>query len=119
MLLALVKHQISQFHFRFTGNESWMFYSDHLEAMLIPSWSDVDNIERPSHFRKKTMIAVFLNGIGKSLIGLPLDGKKMDSMYLTQNIIDPLVALCYHTQHKSCSGTNGSLRLLNDASSGL
>jgi hypothetical protein len=61
MLLTLAKHQISHFHFLFTGDELLMLYSYHREAMWVPSWSDVDDIERPSHFWKMTMVIVFIN----------------------------------------------------------
>jgi hypothetical protein len=62
MLLTLAKHQTSRFLFLFTSDESWMFYFYHREAMWVPSWSEVDDIERPSYFGRKTIIAVFFNG---------------------------------------------------------
>jgi hypothetical protein len=54
----------------------------------IPSWSDVDVT-----FGKNTMITVSFNGTRESLINLLPKGKKMDSVYFTQSIIDPLVEL--------------------------
>jgi hypothetical protein len=73
-------------------DESWMFHSYHREAMLVLSWSDIEGIETPSHSRKKIMITVFLNGTRESPIDLRSEGKKMDSMFSTQHLIDPLAA---------------------------
>jgi hypothetical protein len=79
---------------RATGVESWMFYSNHREAMWVPSWSDIDNIERPLYFRTKTILTILFNGTGE-FSGLLPEGTQMSSIYFTQHISDPLVNLCH------------------------
>jgi hypothetical protein len=62
MLQALAKYERSHFHFLFTGDESRMFEACKYRTMWMPSWDDVDEIERPSHFQPKTVLTVFFNG---------------------------------------------------------
>jgi hypothetical protein len=65
MLQALAKHERSHFHFLFTCGESWMFYVNNHRTMSVPSWDDVDEIERPSHFQQNAMLIIVLNGTGE------------------------------------------------------
>jgi hypothetical protein len=78
MLLALSKQQVSLFHFIFTGDESWMFYSYQREVMCVPSL-------RYSHFH--ILFKAFLITI------LP-EEKKMASTYFVQGIIDSSAEPC-------------------------
>jgi hypothetical protein len=49
MLEILAKHAISNFHFLFTGDESWLLYAYHVPAMWTLCPANVDEIGRPSH----------------------------------------------------------------------
>jgi hypothetical protein len=59
MLQALAKYKRNHFHFLFTGEEPSMFYAYNHRTMWGPSWDDVDEIERPSHFPQETMLMIF------------------------------------------------------------
>jgi hypothetical protein len=62
MLQALTKHKHTNYHFLFTGDESWMFSADDHRTRQVASWDNVDEIEQPSHFHQKTMFTIFFNG---------------------------------------------------------
>jgi hypothetical protein len=64
MLQALAKGEHTNCHFRFTRDESWMFYAYDHRTRWVVSWDDVDEIEPPSHFHQETMFTVFFNGTG-------------------------------------------------------
>jgi hypothetical protein len=65
MLQALAKHEHTNNHFLFTGDESWMFYAYDHRTRWVGSCDDVDELERRSHFHQKTMFTVFFNGTGE------------------------------------------------------
>jgi hypothetical protein len=65
MLQALAKHRHMNYHFLFTGDESWMFYAYDHRRTCVASWNDVDELERPSRFHQKTMFTVFFNDTGE------------------------------------------------------
>jgi hypothetical protein len=79
MLQALVKHEHTNYHFVFTGDESWMFYAYDHRTRWVASWDDVDEIERPSHFHQKTMFTIFFNGTGEYKIAILPEGQKVNS----------------------------------------
>jgi hypothetical protein len=45
-LQALAKHQHANFHFSFTGDETWMFSAHDHQTMWVASWDDVEEIGR-------------------------------------------------------------------------
>jgi hypothetical protein len=45
MRRALAKHQAFSFHFRFPGDESWMFDSYRQEALWGPALADLNEME--------------------------------------------------------------------------
>jgi hypothetical protein len=59
MLELLVKHAVSNFHFVFTGDESWLLSAYHVRTMSTLCPENVDQTERPSHRALKTMLTVF------------------------------------------------------------
>jgi AraC-like DNA-binding protein len=53
MLQTLPRHKHMNHHYLFTGDESWMFDAYDHRTRWVASWDDIDEIERPSHFRQK------------------------------------------------------------------
>jgi hypothetical protein len=95
MLHTLATHESTGFHFLFTGDESWMFYSYHQHTMWVASWEDVDEVERLSHYHKKTMLTAFFNGTGEFMIDILPEGAKMNTAYFADKVIDKLAEACY------------------------
>jgi hypothetical protein len=95
MLQALAKHEHTNYHFPFAGDESWMVYAYDHRTRWVASWDDVDEIERPSHFHQKTMFTVFLNGTWEYKITIPPDGQKVNSAYFIESVLRPLAEICY------------------------
>jgi hypothetical protein len=88
-LRALAKHQPSNFHFRFAGDESWMFYSIS-RKQYGPLLGQHKQYCRTLTLSEKDVITVCPSGTGHSRTDLPPEGKKMDRIDFLQNIIDPL-----------------------------
>jgi histone-lysine N-methyltransferase SETMAR len=95
MLSELEMHRASNFHFIYTGDESWLFYHYDQQRMWVASWEDVEEIERPSNHQKKTMLTVFFNGSGQFMMNLLPAREKMNSKYFEKEIIQTLGASCY------------------------
>jgi histone-lysine N-methyltransferase SETMAR len=95
MLRILQTHESTGFHFLFTGDESWIFYSYNHRTQWVASWEELDEVERPSHYHRKTMVTVFFNGTGDFLIDILPEGLKMNSTYFANNIIDVIAGSCY------------------------
>jgi hypothetical protein len=64
-------------------------------------WDDGDEIERPSHFQDKTMIAVFVNGTGDSQIVSRSKEQKTNSTFVIECVLGPLTECCYPQGKKS------------------
>jgi hypothetical protein len=94
MLQALAKHEHTNYHFLFTGDESWMFHAYDHRTRWVTSWADVDEIERPSHFDQKTMLSVFFNGTGEYKIATLPEGQKVNSAYFIESALRPLAEIC-------------------------
>jgi histone-lysine N-methyltransferase SETMAR len=95
MLEFLQMHRTNGFRFLFTGDKSWLFYHYDQKQMWCASWEDVEDIERPSHHQKKTMVTVFFSGAGNFTINLLPQGQKMNANYFAENVIGPLSNLCF------------------------
>jgi hypothetical protein len=95
MLQGLAKHEHTNYHFPFSGDESWMFYAYNHRTRWAASWDDVDEIERPSHLHQKTMFTVFFNGTGEYKIMITPDGQKVNSAYFIESLLRPLAEICY------------------------
>jgi hypothetical protein len=61
MLQTLESHTTSNFYALWTGDESWMFDEYHHEIVWAASWEEVDELERPTHYYKKTLVTAFVN----------------------------------------------------------
>jgi histone-lysine N-methyltransferase SETMAR len=95
MLQALAKHEHTNHHFPFTGDESWMFYAYDHSTRWVAYWDDIDEIERPSHFHQKTMFTVFFNGTGEYKIAILPKGQKENSAYFIESVLHPLAKIRY------------------------
>jgi hypothetical protein len=76
MSQALTKHEHINYHFAFTGHESWVFYAYDHRTSWAASWDVVDEIDRPSHFHQKAMFAIFFNGTVEYKVAIPPEGQK-------------------------------------------
>jgi hypothetical protein len=89
ILQMLESHTGSNFHFLWTGDESGLFYEDHHETIWAASWKGVDELERPTHYHKKTMITVFCIGVGEYFLNiLPRSGSKSTNSLLERLLVD-------------------------------
>jgi hypothetical protein len=95
MLQALAKHEHTNYHFPFTGDKSWMFYTYDHRTRWVASWDDVDEIERPSHFHQKTRFTVFFNSTGEHNIAILPAGQKVNSAYFIESVLRPFAEICY------------------------
>jgi hypothetical protein len=66
MLQTPESHAASNFHFLWTGDESWMFYECDHEKIWAASWEKVDELERTTHYHRKTIVTAFFNGTGST-----------------------------------------------------
>jgi hypothetical protein len=87
MLQALESHAASNFHFLCTGDESWMFYEYHHETMLAALWKELDELERPTHYHRKTMLTAFFNGTVEYLPNILPRNRSMDTASFAGDII--------------------------------
>jgi hypothetical protein len=105
MLQALAKHEHTNYHFLFTGNESWMFHAYDHQTRLVASWDDVDEFERPSHFHQKTMFTVFFNGTKECKIAIAIailpEGQKMNTAYFIESVLCHLPEIYYPQGRKT------------------
>jgi hypothetical protein len=93
-LATTPKHQHTNFHFLFTGDEIWMFSAHDHRTMLIASWDDIEDIGRPSHFQQKTMVTIFFNGTGECKIAILPQGHKMKRTHFIGCVVLSLVEMC-------------------------
>jgi hypothetical protein len=66
----------------------------------MPSWDDVDGIERLCHFQQKTMLTIFFNGTREYKIAILLADQKMNSRYFIACVLGPLTEVCYPGDRK-------------------
>jgi hypothetical protein len=95
MLQGLAKHEHTNYHFLFTGDESWMSHAYDRRTRWVAFWDDVDEIERPSHFHQKTMFPVFFNGTGEYKIAILPEGQKVNGAYFIKSVLPPFGKICY------------------------
>jgi histone-lysine N-methyltransferase SETMAR len=100
MLEILATHAASNFHFLFTGDESWLLEAYHVETMWTLCPENVDQVQKASHITKKTMANVFFNETGLHIDILPRN-QKMDAEYFSEYIIPSLVSI-YCPTARSC-----------------
>jgi histone-lysine N-methyltransferase SETMAR len=95
MLQTLESYAASNFHFLWTGDESWMFYGYHHEITWAASWEEVDELERPMHYHSKTMVTAFFNGTWHYFLNIFPRSRCMDTSYFAGEIIGGLEHICY------------------------
>jgi hypothetical protein len=97
MLVELRKHARSNFHFLFTGDETWVFYENPNTHMWVADIGELDEVQRKSHHAKKVMATVFFNESGQFVVDMMPAGQTMNSTYFATRIIPKLAKLCYHS----------------------
>jgi hypothetical protein len=100
MLVELRKHARSNFHFLFTGDETWVFYENPNTHMWVADIGELDKVQRKSHYAKKVMATVFFNGSGQFVLDMMPAGQTMNSKYFATRIIPKLAKLCYPSGRK-------------------
>jgi hypothetical protein len=95
MLEMLESHAASNFHFMWSGDESWMFYEYHYETMWAASCEEVNELERPTHDHRKTSVTAFLNGTRYYFLNILPRGRSINTNYFAGEIICGLEDLCY------------------------
>jgi hypothetical protein len=97
ILEILATHAASNFHFLFTGDESWLLYAYHVRIMWTLCPENVDQVQRASHITEKTMPTVFFNRTGLHMIDILPQNQKIDAEYFSEDIIPLLVSICCPT----------------------
>jgi AraC-like DNA-binding protein len=87
MLQALAKHNRSHFHFLFTADESWIFYTYNSRTIWVESWDDAHRF--------------FFNGTGDDKMAILPPGQKMNGTYFMEYVLGPLTEVCYPESTKS------------------
>jgi histone-lysine N-methyltransferase SETMAR len=95
MLQTLESHGASSFHFLWTGDKSWMFYEYIRAIMRAVSWDEVDELERPMHYHRKTMITALFNGTGECLLNILPRSGSMHTSYFAGDTTGGLEDVCY------------------------
>jgi hypothetical protein len=90
MLQTLESHTAFNLHFLWTGDEPWMFCECYHEIMSAASWEEVDELDWPTHYHRKTMVTTFSNGKGKYIMDMLARSQSMDISRLTGEIIGGL-----------------------------
>jgi hypothetical protein len=87
MLKMLESHAASDFHFLWTGDKSWMFHEHDHERMRAASWEEVDELERPMHYHRKTMVTEFFNGTEQYSLNILPRSPSMDTSHFDGEMI--------------------------------
>jgi hypothetical protein len=97
MLQTLESHAAYNFHFHFlwTGDKSWVFCKYHHETMWEALWEEVDKLEWPRHYHRKTMITAFVNSTGEYFLKILPRSWSMDTRYFAGEIVGGLEDVCY------------------------
>jgi hypothetical protein len=72
-----------------------MFYDYDYETTWAASWEEVDELERPTHCHRKTIVIVFLTGPGQFFLNILLWSRSMDTNYFAGEIVRGLEDVCY------------------------
>jgi hypothetical protein len=94
-LQTLETHAASNFHFLWTGDESWAFYEHHHETMWAVSWEEGDELERPRHYHRRTMATAFVNGTGENFLNILPRSRSMDTKHFAEELVYGLEDVCY------------------------
>jgi hypothetical protein len=101
ILEILAKHAASNFHFPFTGDESWVSYVYHVGTLRTLYPANSEEVQRPSRARPKTIGTVFFNADGMHMINVLLRNQKMNAEYFAKIILLSLISVCYPNGRKS------------------
>jgi hypothetical protein len=67
-----------------------MLSERHYETMRAASWEEVDKLEWPTHFHRKTMIAAFFNGRWEYFLNILPRSRSMDTKSSAEEIVGGL-----------------------------
>jgi hypothetical protein len=95
MLQTLKSHTASNFHFLWTDDESWMFHEYHQETVWAASWEEVDELQQPRHYHRKTMFTAFFNGAGECFLNILPRSRSMDTKYFAEEFVGGPEDVCY------------------------
>jgi hypothetical protein len=76
-----------------------MFYSYHERTMPVASWEDGNEVEQPSYYHTKMLIA-FFNVTGAFLTDILPEGANMNTAYFALNVISALTQPCYRNERQ-------------------
>jgi hypothetical protein len=65
-LQTLAKHENTNYHLLFIGDEQWIVYTSDHRTTWVTSWDNVDEIEQPLYFHQKTIFTILVNAQGNT-----------------------------------------------------
>jgi hypothetical protein len=87
MLATLAQHKETDFQSLFTGDETWMIYESHHDAVRLASWEEPEKFQEPTQHQKKSMVTIFFNGVGQLHVAVLHQKQKMNSAYFIERIL--------------------------------
>jgi hypothetical protein len=72
-----------------------MFYECHRETTWEALWEDVDELERPTHYHRKTMATAFFNGTGEYFLNISPRNWSPDTKNFAEGIVGGLEDICH------------------------
>ena len=88
ILIPIIKQEeATGFEFLLTGDESWFIYRYQYKCKWVVDVDDLEERVEDTHFQKKTMFTIFLNGKGVQLIDVKPAWVNMDANYFINNIL--------------------------------
>jgi hypothetical protein len=88
MVHKLEGHAASNFHLPWIGDESWMAYESYRETIWTAWRKEVDELERRTHYHRKTKVAAFSNGRGECFLNILPRSRPMDTKHFAEEIMD-------------------------------
>lgn len=107
LLQNLTQEQETGFEFVLTGDECWFVHQYQLKEIWILKNEDIPVRVIDSHYTKKTMFTIFINGKGVQLIDIKPDSEKITSDYFIANVLasieeSDLMKKAKRWKHKLC-----------------
>jgi hypothetical protein len=67
-----------------------MFYEYHYETVWAASWDEVNELELPTHYHRKTMVIALFNGTREYTPNILPQSRSMDSGHIARKMIGGL-----------------------------
>jgi hypothetical protein len=87
MLAVLEKHEASDFHVLYTGDESLVSCATHCYTMWPTSRAEVNQVVLPSPHQPKRMITLFFNGTGQYMLNILAGGGPWTVLTLVKELL--------------------------------